>query len=297
MSEDKSMSLINLGELSKPANTFIEKVSSAVGGIFKPWQIERVAKAEAKADLIRAESEIQITDLHRRAMQRFVEEEAVRQKNMEAITEKAIPHIQEQSDPSKMDDDWITNFFDKSRIVSDSEMQDLWAKVLAGEANQAGSYSKRTVNFLSDLDKSDAEHFRSLCGFGWIVGSFTPLIFDSEAAIYKNHGITFDVLTHLDSIGLIRFESFSGFARTGLPQKFFVSYCNRPLELTLKGKKEKALSIGHVLLTTIGKELARVSDAQGIPEFYDYAKDKWKQYLPDENDAETNNANLATESA
>jgi hypothetical protein len=34
---------VNLGELSKPADTLIKKVSSAVGGVFEPWQIKRVA--------------------------------------------------------------------------------------------------------------------------------------------------------------------------------------------------------------------------------------------------------------
>ena len=43
--------LINLGDLSKPATVLIERVSDAVGGIAKPWQIKRIAKAETKADL------------------------------------------------------------------------------------------------------------------------------------------------------------------------------------------------------------------------------------------------------
>lgn len=181
MSDDKSISLVNLGKLSRPADTLIKKVSSAVGGIFEPWQIKRVAKAEAEASLITAKAEIEITDLHHRAMHRFVEEEANRQENMEAITEKAIPQLEDVSDPSQMEDDWVTNFFDKSRIVSDSEMQDIWASVLAGEANSPGTYSKRTVNFLGDLDKRDAELFLSLCSFGWLVGDFTPLIFDTHS--------------------------------------------------------------------------------------------------------------------
>jgi hypothetical protein len=33
--------------------------------------------------------------------------------------------INEKSDPNEMDDDWVTNFFDKSRIISDNEMQNL----------------------------------------------------------------------------------------------------------------------------------------------------------------------------
>ena len=49
-------SVINLGELSKPATVLIEKIADAVGGIFKPYQIKRLAKAEAEAELIHAES-------------------------------------------------------------------------------------------------------------------------------------------------------------------------------------------------------------------------------------------------
>lgn len=237
MADDKSISLVNLGKLSKPADTLIKKVSSAVGGIFEPWQIKRVATAEAEASLIKAKTEIEITDLHRRAMRRFVEEEASRQDNMEEITKKALPQLESGSDPSKIEDDWVTNFFDKSRIISDKDMQDLWARVLAGEANSPGTYSKRTVNFLGDLDKRDAELFLALCRFGWLVGNFTPLIFDARAAIYNDNGLNFNTLTHLDSIGLIQFNNLTGFSRIGLPKTFTVSYCGQPLALTMKNKR------------------------------------------------------------
>lgn len=119
-------SLINLGKLSKPATVLIEKVSDAVGGICKPWQVVRVAKAEQEAELIRATGEIEITDLHRRATHRWLEEEAKKQANIESITAIAIKNLDEEADPSKISEDWVSNFFDKSRIVSDEEMQELW---------------------------------------------------------------------------------------------------------------------------------------------------------------------------
>lgn len=281
MADDNSMSIVNLGKLSKPADTLIKKVSGAIGGVFEPWQIKRVAMAEAEANLIKAKSEIEITDLHRRAMHRFVEEEANRQENMEQITKKALPQLEDKSDPSKMDDDWVTNFFDKSRIVSDSEMQDLWASVLAGESNSPGSYSKRTVNFLGDLDKKDAELFVALCRFGWIFGDFTPLIFDAQTSIYNDVGINFDSLSHLDSIGLIQFNSLTGFSRKVLPKKFAVSYCGQLLPLVMKDEKDFKLTIGKVLLTRVGRELASVCKAQGVDGFVDYVKEQWKQYLPE----------------
>ena len=191
MPENISYALINLGDLAKPANTLIEKISDAGVGIAAPWQIKRVAKAEAEATLIKAEAEakaavieaqsqIEITDLQRRSVRRFIAEQAQYQKNMEGITAKALLQLNKNADPNSMDKDWIVNFFDKSRIVSDNEMQDLWSRILAGEANTPGTYSKRTVNFLSDLDKSEAGLFTKLCGFIWDIGGLKPLVFDSR---------------------------------------------------------------------------------------------------------------------
>ena len=40
-----------MGALSKPADTLIKKISKAVGGVFAPGQIRRLAKAQAEADI------------------------------------------------------------------------------------------------------------------------------------------------------------------------------------------------------------------------------------------------------
>ncbi|CAD6490389.1 MAG: hypothetical protein EMLJLAPB_00750 [Candidatus Argoarchaeum ethanivorans] len=283
MSEDKSISVVNLSNLSKPADTLIKKVSNAVGGIFEPYQITRVAKAEAKADLIKAESEIQITDLRRRALHRFVEEEAKRQSNIENIISKALPQLDDKGDPSQIEDDWVTNFFDKCRIVSDDEMQNLWSRVLSGEANVPGTYSKRTVNFLSDLDKDEAKLFSDLCGFGWMIGIFIPLVFDCQADIYNNKEISFNSLSHLDSIGLIQFNTLTGFVTEYLSQKTSISYYGKVLELSFAKETDNKLEVGTVLLTNIGQELAPICGSKPVDGFMDYVKDRWKDHLPEDN--------------
>lgn len=279
MPDETNNSLINLGDLSKPADTLIKKVSKAVGGIFEPYQIKRLAKAEAEAAVIKAQSEIQITELHRRAMHRFIEEEANKQKNIEDITSQAIPLLEEKTDAEKMNDDWVTNFFDKSRIVSDKEMQGLWARVLAGEANEPGTYSKRTVNYLGDLDKADADLFTKLCGFGWMVGNVVPLIFNVQKDIYVDNGITFNALSHLESIGLIQFENLSGFRRLGLPKNFYVMYYGQPLQLEMPKDEGNELELGCVLLTKVGQELAPICGSKPVDGFFDYVKERWKAHI------------------
>jgi hypothetical protein len=267
--------LARLGDLAKPATVLIEKISDAVGGVFKPWQIVRVARAEAAACQIQAESQIQVTEVHRRAMRRFLEEEAKKQLNIEAITEKALPLLEAESAPQNMADDWITNFFDKSRIVSDADMQQLWSRVLAGEANSPGVFAKKTVNLLADLDKSDAELFTKLCGFAWVIGNIVPLVFDVKEELYSRSGIHFNSLAHLESLGLIQFNNIAGFQRLKLPKILPVFYYEKSTSLTLPHEKDNALPMGKVLLTRAGQQLAPVCGSTPVEGFFNFVYDKW----------------------
>ena len=297
MSQQASNSLVNLGDLGKPIDTLIHKISDATGILYEPRRIRRRAKAESDAaiisakaeaavEMVKAESEIEITDLHQRAAQRLIQEEAKRQKNMEDIIDKAEPHLNEEAKPDAMEDDWITNFFDKCRMVSDSEMQILWARVLAGEANTPGTYSKRTVNFIAELDKSDAELFTRLCGFGWLIESFVLLVFDTKAEIYQKHGINFEALIHLESIGLIQFDGVDGFTWTNLPKRIELHYYDQLLSLEMPQDVGNRLGIGKTYLTKIGMELAPISGSKPIVGFYEYVREHWKQYLPEVKNAE-----------
>jgi len=280
--------LIKLGELSKSATVLIQKISDAIGGIFRPYQIRRVAQAEAEADKIRAVSQIEITELQRRALRRFLLEEAKKQTNIESITQKALPAVDENARPQEVENDWIANFFDKCRLISDEEMQVLWSKVLAGEANSPGQYSKRTVNFLAALDKTDADLFRSLCSFGWLWGDVVPLIYDVHDGIYSHAGITFSSLMHLDEIGLISFNASAGFRRVELSQKIVVSYHGSPVEIEFQNPENNDLSIGKVLLSQVGQELAPVCGSAPRDGFKDYVVKRWRSegYKVSETNAE-----------
>ena len=286
MSEETSYSLVNLGPLSKPADTLIKKISNLVGGVLVPHQIKRVAEAEAMAAMIEAESEIQITDLQRRAAYRWMKEEEIRQENMEEITTKAIPLLNDDAKPDAMEDDWIANFFAKSRIVSDNEMQEMWARVLAGEANAPGTYSKRTVNFLSDLDKVEAEVFAKLCGFVWTIEKeVVLLVFDEKAEIYNRHGINFGILSHLDSIGLVQFNSLARFhcivnsQQTKSPGRCIAHYYGKSVFMEMSKDGDNVIRVGNTLFTRIGRELARICGSKPVDGFYEYVRDQWKQYL------------------
>jgi hypothetical protein len=274
-----SNSIINLGELSKPATVLIEKISEAVGGVFKPYQVVRVAKAEAEADKIRASAHIEVEDLQRRALHRFLLEEGTKQQNMEAITAKALPLLGEGAEPQNLEKDWLTNFFDKCRLVSDTEMQDLWSRVLTGEATAPGTFSKRTVNFLGSLDKIEASLFTKLCSFCCSSGGVIAVVFDVSDTVYTDNGINFGSLTHLESIGLVRFDNLAGFRRIHLPKHLRLHYYGEPLDLHFPADSENELPLGKVLLTKLAAELAPICGSQPEPAFLVYLKERWKTFL------------------
>ena len=272
---EQNNSIINLGNLGEPAKVLIEKVSDAVGGVFKPCQIKRVARAEAEADIIKANAQIEISELQKRALNRFLIEEATKQENIENITKKAIPQLEQGAEPGKIERDWIVDFFDKSRIVSDDEMQNLWSSILAGEANKPGTYSKRTLHLMASLDKKDAELFTKLCGFVWYVGTPIPLVFDSQNEIYANNGINFTSLKHLDAIGLISFESLSDYVRKGFSKTTITVYAGKPAMLEFQNGENNELGIGHALFTDVGAQLAQFCKNSPVDGFREYAMSEW----------------------
>jgi hypothetical protein len=282
---EEGKSLINIGELSKPATVLIEKISEAVGGIFRPYQIRRVAKAEADAEEIKAVSKIEVTDLQRRAMRRFLEEEGKKQENIESITSKALPNVDESSTPEKIENDWLTNFFDKCRLISDEEMQNLWARVLAGEANKPGKFSKRTLSVLSSLDKSDATLFQRLCPFTWVVDDVLfPAIYEEDKTFYDDFGIMFSSIKHLTEIGLVSHTDSSSFAL----KKFFslnklernvdASYYDSRFSIKFRWAKNNEMNLGNVLFSKVGVDLAQLCDSQPVPRCKEFVIKKWKTF-------------------
>ena len=214
--------LVGIGKIGV---RLIEKISDATGVVYEPTRITRRAKAEAKADIIRAEGDAEVAGIRLRTFQRFASEQMLMQENMEEIIGKASSHVTDDASPEDLSNDWLLNFFDKSRMVSEDEMQELWARVLAGEANNPGSYSRRTVNLLADIEAEDARLFKQLSDFrlipvdgeasitneGQIVENFHPssiapslVILDDAHSMYTEKGINFNLLARMEWLGLIR---------------------------------------------------------------------------------------------
>ena len=194
------------------------------------------------------------------------------------IIRKTPEFMADEVDIRDINVDWRANYFDKCRIVHDDDMQTLWAKILAGEANKPGTYSKRTVNFVAEMDKREAELFTHLCGFVCEIKpmtddiDFMPLLFNYDSFDYRMRD---EDLNHLDSIGLIRLEEPPGDITLHSPIE--VSYYDESIHLGLYLKSDKEapdslrlLPCSHIKLTQIGKELYPISGSTKVDRLLDY---------------------------
>ena len=93
--------------------------------------------------------------------------EGRRVENKAAILLGALPSISETADQAESEPDFFAHFFDECQDVSSSEMQSIWARVLAGEINNPRSFSRRTISALKLLSREEANDFTAFCSCVW----------------------------------------------------------------------------------------------------------------------------------
>lgn len=132
-------------------------------------------------------------------------------KNFLEIVEKADEELlAKESKPttsSAFDFDWFLRFFEASSCISNEEMQQLWAKVLAGEIEQQGSFSLRTMETLRNMTACEARIFQQASKLV-LTGTSddTPFIFCDdimEDGVNAKHGFGVKEVLAMEESGLI----------------------------------------------------------------------------------------------
>lgn len=184
--------------------------------------------------------------------------------------------VSEKARPEDVSKDWIVHFFDRCRLTSDEEMQKLWAKVLAGEAEQPTTFSKRTLDVIGTLEKFDAQNFELLCRFLWRLKHLpSPILYGFDMNSLKAMGLPFGRIQHLSELGLVSIRDGLAFTQHWDSSQQVVSYFGRHVEVTLpKGKA--AMNVGLVMLTRVGLDLASICTVQPVDDYFDEVVNLWR---------------------
>lgn len=273
------MSLIDLSlsGLSKPGTKLIEKVSDAIGVLYEPRRIKKKAEAEAEAAKISYLAELELKDIELRGLERVIKQEARKQENIENITLQAARQMDEDDAVSDLDQDWIVHFFNECEDISDKELQTVWARILSEQTKQKNTFSKRTINFLSSLDKQDAELITIFGQFVWQASIPSPIIFDIKDQEIRNTGMEFIDLLHLESIGFITIGM--GYTLHFGSEKGRIQYFDKIVELdfsSLGPHEEKKIDTGTIVLTTVGQELVKICGAKKNISYFNYCIERFK---------------------
>jgi len=214
----------DLTGLGAPITKLIEVISGGIGVLYKPHSIRKEAEASAYAakligntetsveaeklkaiGLAQAASKIVLadaeSDILNRAKARIIYRELQRQTNIEAIAEVAIKELPDQVSTDKVDEDWRTRFFDIAENISNSDMQALWGKVLAGEVAKPGSYSLRALDVLKNLTEHEAHLFQLIRGMAFENQQIFKI---NDLFAFDKYGLTYTGLLELRNAGIVQ---------------------------------------------------------------------------------------------
>lgn len=212
-------------------------------------------------------------------------------KNQKTIAEIAIENAKQGTDFSEnsgVSEEWLERFMDSAGFVSSEEIQWIWGKILANEFEKPGSTPPNMIRILSEITPELAVAFRYICSMciwilplsdkGDIQGEFQKLFvpYDKNDEKFNERGVSFKVLNELETLGVIRFESLTGYISKGVKNDKVLICVGDKLDVIEKHPKDE-LPIGNVILTSVGEALKSITDSVEISDYYEMVK----QYLSD----------------
>lgn len=266
-----------------------EKLANAIEGlvcfpqnvldyIAGPDRIKRIGEARAEVTVATAKADAESARIRAETSTFVLDREMKKTLNREAIVSEAVKALPPEgaavSDES-VSPDFVHAFFDEFDGISDPEVHKIVGKLLAGEVVRPGSYPRRTMRVLRDLESTDFKKFTSLCSFVWGIRGYQPLVFEPADAVYSSQGIDYEACVHLEALGLIKFGQVGGFTLSGLPGKFRVAYQGQSYELHLSSEKAD-LDIGRVLFTDAGRRLAPLTNPKPVVGFLELVANHWR---------------------
>lgn len=204
-----------------------------------------------------------------------------KQQNLEAIIQRALGYCPDDEVAERADQDWFNSYISLAEDISNRTMQDLWAKILAGEIAQPGSYSFKALKVLRDMSMHDAKllarattlsvkdntkkSYRIISGSYQMPGFFNFFNKSREQHVnISRFGLNYaDLLTLADN-NLLFIQEAESSPMTKQEELHF-NYNGLPLHLT--AKKNDTI-IRFYKFTPIGSELAQlISDKTDLGYF------------------------------
>lgn len=269
--------------LSAPLTKLIEAVSNAIGKAYEPRYRRKMADAKAYeikriADEMRNNSDlpivyngkealVDISDydaLRKRAGNRLAYQEMLKQENIETVVDKAFIELdgKELESEETISPEWMNRFINMVGEISTEEMQNIWAKVLAGEVVKPSSYSMKTLECLRNLSVKDAELFGKIANY---VISDRLVYGDNE--LNQRYSIFYNDILALDDCGLINSSGMIVLKHQIHDEKELILDFDKYI-LLASSKEKREITLPQFPLTRAGRELLPIAREKGLDDQY-----------------------------
>jgi uncharacterized repeat protein (TIGR03899 family) len=295
------MKIGDLAGLSKPLTRLIDVISQGIGAVATPYLIRKTAEAKAHEINVIANALKEVGERNKlpvvydagaievwqkpedgtlilnavsadhRVASRLEFQQRKRQKNIERVTSNAATELADETGvpEERPDDDWVTRFFDSAQDIRSTQMQELWGRILAGEIKKPGSYSLRTLEFVKNLTKQEAEVLEKLGRFALSIGSTSVVAAQDKDWLRDKRGVYPSHQFTLGELGLM-YPSDLGYQAFNRPElEKEAMFSDDFLLLIRRGGVKSAIHLPIWKFTTVGKELLSLVNKPVDEEYLD----------------------------
>jgi hypothetical protein len=204
---DVSGSTLNFGDITRPNRepfltaSLRARMHAKKQNILVDSAISNIEKVES-SDMDAAAKDAVIATLNR---------SLAHQLNLEDVMDKAVSlsTLREDANPDDLKPEWADEFAEHAGSKYDSDAQEIWARLLAGELNSPGTFSRKAMRVLDDMESEDARAFETLCercAGGILSNGTTQDPFPFFIGRNEELEMSSDSLIRLKDLGLINFD-------------------------------------------------------------------------------------------
>ena len=251
--------------LAGPAGEALSRLIGGAADIPAAW-LQRAAqgvrdKTEAKSVVSKAVADAVAAsvkndpELIERATHSLLARGLRRQVAREAIARKTVVLLQEDEPPPgatadpkhhRVDEEWLNTFERYAEDASSERLQDLWARVLAGEIRKPGAFSLQTLRFVAELDANIAAGFER-----WT----SSVMFGDVIPFPPREGPSFVELISLEEWGLVSGSTTLLNRTLSARRPGVISFPYRTHRVVVQVQAQQDFQFSAVTLTRVGREI------------------------------------------
>ncbi|MEF2176053.1 MAG: DUF2806 domain-containing protein [Candidatus Absconditabacteria bacterium] len=257
---------------SKPLASFGELISLWLFG-------KSIGKCQAQKQ-IATEKELAKWEAEKPWFQKAQEQKFIREySNLGSVLVQAQPLLNSDSNKIENDNDLFYGLLEHAKNISNSEMQQLIAKIIAGEYNNPGSYSMSTLHSIKMLGKEELELFERISSLVINYDSIPKIIFtlpENAKDFMGELKIDFGSLQILQNLGLFLPNDMTSSLANPLKQIFALQYFEK--KILFKPTHENNFSVKmpeFYALSITGKQIIKHLNPKYNERYFSWLKENY----------------------